>query len=300
MTHFISRAFPWRVKGRGSAGPLVAILLSVIHRCEQVGESFIHLNEDPVSGGIGIATITGPDNAGKQSFFRQFDKTGKNNTGANASIEGSFASFRFAWQGGNTVHPWQRGDSQPIDKRIAEFRSVQTVASESVGAGPVSARTDVVQAKQAIIIALINQDCVRKLGARNKSCIVQYVFNIAVYRAGVTDWTEEKWFRNAGIFFDQAQGGIAVIHGPIGHSGDTTVDGTTSLGLYTSLGESTYHNVFSNKTFRIQILFDQFKNTLKIITGKLKSKPAKDVAPSELRTVFGENGMIPMNGCWRQ
>jgi len=149
-------------------------------------------------------------------------------------------------------------------------------------------RENVVQAKQEFIISLINRECARRNGPQSKSCVFQYVFNIAVYRAGVTDWNQERWFKNGGLFFDPAQGGLAVIHGPIGQNGETTVDDATQLSLFTSLGDSTYHTLFSNKNFRIQITFDQLRNALKIIAGRLTKQSPHNIAPSEMRSVFGE------------
>ncbi len=215
---------------------------------EQVGDSFAHVNEDPENGGIGIFTFTGPDQKGQRSFFRQFDKSGKNGTGANANIEGTFVVFRFDWQKGNTVRPWA-GGVKPDEQRKAEFRTVQSVAVVSVGDEVAGRGDEPVQAKQQFIAAFINRACFQSGGGKKGLCQLQYLFNVAVYRAGVTDWDTVKWFKNAGVWMDPAQGGMPVVHGPIGRRGETSQYQGSGIELYTSLGEPSQHDIFKDKTF---------------------------------------------------
>jgi hypothetical protein len=255
---------------------------------DQVGDSFVHVNEDQENGGIGIFTFTGPDQKGRRSFFRQFDKSGKNGTGANANIEGTFVAFRFGWQKGNTVLPWAGGE-QPDEKRKAEFRTVQSVAVASVGDGVVGLAGEPIQAKQQFIAAFINRACFQSGGGKKGMCQLQYLFNVAVYRAGVTDWDAVKWFKSAGVFMDPAQGGMPVVHGPVRRSGETTVDEGSGLELYTSLGEPSRHDIFKDKEFRIQVSFSQLKNALKIVAGKQLKKMPNKISQSDLEAVFGEH-----------
>jgi len=254
---------------------------------DQVGDSFVHVNEDPEKGGIGIFTFTGPDQKGRRSFFRQFDNNGKNGTGANANIEGTFVAFRFDWQKGNTVRPWA-GGKLPDEQHKAEFRTVQSVAVASEGSESVGQVGESIQAKQQIIAAFINHSCFKNGGNKKGMCQLQYLFNVAVYRAGVTDWDAAKWFKFAGVFVDPAQGGIPVVHGPIGRSGETTVDEGSGLELYTSMSDSSHHDVFIDKEFRIQVSFSQLKNALKIIAGKQLKRMPNQVNSSDLETVFGK------------
>lgn len=255
---------------------------------DQIGDSFVHVNQDPVNGGIGIFTFTGPDQHGRRSFFRQFDKGGKNGTGANANIEGSFVAFRFDWQKGNTVYPWA-GDGQPLDRRAAEFRTVQSVVVASVGDDAVGRGNEPVQAKQQFIAAFINRGCFQNAGERKGLCQLQYLFNTAVYRAGIKDWESAKWFKSAGLFADPAQGGMPVVHGPVGRRGESAVDQASGLELYTSLGEPSHHDIFKDKEFRIRISFAQLKNALRLVAAKsLKISPAQ-VSPMDMATVFSKS-----------
>jgi hypothetical protein len=252
----------------------------------RLGGSFVHVNEDPVHGGIGLFTHTGQDRNGKASFFRQFGPGGKNNSGANANIEGTFVSFRFDWQAGQAAHPWA-GTSAPASKRTAEIRTVQGISAESVGSGDASQAHQVVQVKQGMIIAVLNPDCLRNFTSHIKACIFQYAFNTAIFRLGVSDWSGEDWFKSAGIFLDPAQGNIAVIHGPIGRSGETTRDGASGLALFTSLGEPTAHEVAADRSYDLQITFDQFENALRIVAATRLSKSAMAVTAPDMDTVFG-------------
>jgi len=255
---------------------------------DQVGDSFVHVNENPENGGIGIFTFTGPDQKGRRSFFRQFDKSGKNGSGANANIEGTFVAFRFDWQKGNTVRPWAE-DGQPVDQRKTEFKTVQSVAVASVGDEGASHSDEPLQAKQQFIAAFINRTCFQNSGARKGLCQLQYLFNIAVYRAGVKDWDNVKWFKSAGLFMDPAQGGLPVVHGPVGSRGETTLDQDSGLELYTSLGEPSHHDVFKNKEFRIQVSFAQFKNALRLIAAKALKISPKQPSPADMSTLFSQS-----------
>jgi len=254
----------------------------------QVGDSFVHVNEDPSVGGIGIFTFTGPDQKGRRSFFRQFDKSGQNGSGANANIEGTFVAFRFAWGKGDTVSPWA-GVSQPVAQRKADFRTVQSVAVVSVGDGAEGKSGEPVQAKQQFIVALINRSCFQNGGGKKRLCQLQYLFNLAVYRTGVSDWSTVKWFTSGGLFMDVAQGGMPVINGPVGKKGETTVSQGSGLELYTSLGDPSQHDVFKDKDFHIQISFDQFKNALKLIAAKSLNKNAEQVTPSDMSSIFTQS-----------
>jgi hypothetical protein len=123
----------------------------------------------PISGGIGIFTFTGPDQNGRRSFFHQFDKGGKDGTGANANIEGTFVVFRFDWKNGTAVRPWV-GDGLSIDQCMAEFRTVQAVAVVSVGEETPSEGGEPVQAKQQFITAFINRACFQSRAEKKGIC----------------------------------------------------------------------------------------------------------------------------------
>jgi hypothetical protein len=115
------------------------------------------------------------------------------------------------------------------------------------------------------------------------------LFNIAVYRAGVTDWGDVKWFKYAGLFVDPAQGGMPVVHGPVGIRGEVSVDHASGLELYTSLGESSRHDVFKDKEFRIQLSFAQFKNALSLIAAKSLKISPKQISPTDMSSLFSQS-----------
>lgn len=251
----------------------------------EVGDTFVHLNRDPEQGGIGIFTFTGSEPTGKKgSFFRPFDARGKGGNGANANIEGTFVAFRFDWQKGNTVRPWA-GGQETADQRAAELKTSQSVVAASVPAG---GKDKPIQVKQQVIVAFINPTCFREGKDRKKSmCQVQYLFNVAVLRAGVSDWSKVGWFKDAGVFFDPAQGGMPVVHGPLGRNGETSRDHKWDLDLYTSLGAPSQHSVFNDETFHARISFKQLKNTLRLVAAESLKKPAGDVGSGDLSSVFG-------------
>ncbi len=250
---------------------------------DQVADSFVHVNEDPVHGGIGMFTFTGPDQTGHPSFFRPYSKLGKNEKGINANIEGTFVAFRFDWRKENTVRPWATG-AQVVDRRKVEFRAVQNVAAVSLGEGVNTNTSEPIQAKQQFISSFINRACF--LEAR-KLCQLQYLFNTAVYRSGVTNWDSVNWFKDGKLFIDQGQKGMPVISGPIKQPGEAVKDSDSGLILYTSLGDPTQHIEFKDKVFRIQVSFAELKNALTIITAKLVRKKTNQISSKDLSLIFG-------------
>ncbi len=257
----------------------------------QVGETFVHVNEDSLKGGIGIFTSTGSRKPGEHAFFDVFDmggqsgtgKGGRNGKGPNAYTEGTFVTFVFDWQKGVAVQPWT-GDSQ--SKSIFEVRTVQSVVKSPENNSLSSTNSEPIQAKQQIVVSLVNRNCINSnLKDRNK-CNIKYLFNLAVYRPGVKNWDNVSWFNAAGIFFDPSQGGVPIVNGPIGDRGVITLEKASGLELYTSLGEPSQHENFNNKEFRIQISFEQFKNVLKLVVSKALKKPLTKVTPEDMEVIY--------------
>lgn len=255
---------------------------------EQVGDSFVHVNEDSVNGGIGMFTFTGLGQGGRRTFFQQFDKTGRSGKGANANIEGTFVAFRFDWQKNVSVFPWASGASS-LEQRVAEFKTTQSVESVSVGDALLGQSAEPIQAKQQFIVAFINLECFRSSGAVKRLCQVQYLFNVAVFRLGIVNWETVKWFRDAGIFADPAQGGMPVVHGPLGQNGAASVDDSSRLELYTSRGESSHHDTFKDKSFIVHVSFAQFKNALRAITARQLKQPISSITTADLVSIFSES-----------
>lgn len=248
----------------------------------KVGDSFVHLNTDPVRGGFGLFTYTGREPGAPAPFFRQYDEGGRKNTGANAFINGTFVAFRFDWTGSQQIAPWS-GD-RSADPAI-EFRTLQSVARANVPhAGD---KRKPAQAKQQMVLALINRACFAEGGGKDKLCQLKYLFNVAVFRAGVLDLLSENWFRHAGVFLDPAQGGVPIVHGPIVESGGTVVDKRSRAPLYTSAGSASQGMPFSDKRFAVRITFSQFKNALRTIASVRDKMPADQLGPANLAAHFG-------------
>jgi hypothetical protein len=133
---------------------------------KQSGDSFVHANEVTNLGGIGMFTSTGPDMNGEQNFFQPIGASGKNGTGVNGSIEGTFATFMFDWKSGNAARPWA-GDAQADEDRKAIFKTAQSVSVVSVGEGVAAEGAGPIQAKQQFIIALVNQACINLKEEKN-------------------------------------------------------------------------------------------------------------------------------------
>jgi hypothetical protein len=247
------------------------------------GDSFVLVNEDAQRGGIALFTFTGESRSGGRSFFTPFGGEGQNGTGTNAYIEGTFVVFRFDWRKDKAIVPWSEQDKS--DERKVEIRSTQSVATASAGDKPAE---HAIQVKQQLIVSFINPACMQARSAVKSKCQLQYLFNLDVVRAGVRDWSQVAWFRSANVFFDPAQGGIPVVHGPLGIKGEIGQESSSRLDLYTSLGEPSQHGTFKDKTFRVSISFAQFRNALRLITAKQVAKPPQEIVAADLRAMFGD------------
>jgi hypothetical protein len=150
-----------------------------------------------------------------------------------------------------------------------------------------------IQAKQQIVVALINPECMKSRTDKKSLCQFQYLFNTAVYRQNVRDWSQEHWFKKAGIFLDPGQGGLAVVHGPVRPSGETSHDERSELDLYVSRGAPTQHSQFSDKEFRVEVSATQLTNAMKVIAGQYLRRDAKKIGDAELASVFGPRWANP-------
>lgn len=251
----------------------------------EVADTFVHINADPAKGGIGMYTVAGNNRNGRHSFFGQYGQGGKAGSGANANIEGSFVTFRLDETAKQAVRPWSSaaGDA---GRRMAEFSTVQTVARVSVG-DPLRTGGRVVQSKQQLVLTFLNPACMAENAPGGVGCRFKYLFNTAVYRSGVTDWSRVGWFRSADVSLDPAQGGLPILHGPITPSGSSVMLRNTDVDLYTSLGEPSQHGLFENKAFRIQVSFEQFKNALRAVTARAIGKHVRQVTNEDVRSRFG-------------
>ena len=111
--------------------------------------------------------------------------------------------------------------------------------------------------------------------------------NTAVYRAGVVDWDAEKWFKDAAVWFDPAQGGMPIVRGPVPEAGRTAQDASSRVDLYTSLGAPTQHREFANQAFPVRVSFAQLKNALRVAIAARLKQHLGEITDAELRKEFG-------------
>jgi len=258
----------------------------------ETADTFVHANNDPREGGFGIFTFTGPTSNGHISFFRPYGPKGKENRGINADIEGAFVSFRFAWQGQNAIRPWPATEAPHVRSSL-EIRTKQSVASALVQSTGVPEENQSAQAKQQVIIALINRGCARHDGPTIGQCQVQYLFNVAVFRQGVKNWEEAEWFKTGDILLDPGQNGIAVVHGPIPKFGESVIESGSGLSLYESRGEQSQHAPFKDREFSIRLTFPQLENSLRLISARRLHKSIAKVTDEEIENGFGASWNDP-------
>lgn len=239
----------------------------------RAGASAVFLNADDGAGAVGMLTTSGQQDDGTTPFFGPFGSGGQNGAGTNAYITGTFINFRQAWWVADPLQPW-------IGTASARVRSVQ-----SLGAVRLDHGSDTVQAKQQMMATFLNTTCIRTMSGQ--PCQVQYLFNTAIARSGVSDWSQVGWFKNGDVWFDPAQGGIPIVDGPIYPSGTVTTDAMSRLPLFVSQGSATQHQAFSNRTFDVTIGFEQLQNVLRIVTArKLSIEPAA-VTDDQIASVWG-------------
>lgn len=244
------------------------------HARTQAGASAVYLNADDSAGAVGMLTTSGRQDDGSAPFFGPYGTSGQNGSGANAHITGTFVNFRQAWSSADPLHPW-------VGDALARVRSVQSMGAVQLDTvGGVA-----VQAKQQMMATFLNRDCMNEL--TGKPCQIQYLFNTAIARSGVTDWSAVSWFQNGGVWFDAAQGGIPIVDGPIFASGKTTADAKSKLPLFVSQGSATQHQAFSGRTFDVTISFEQLRNVLRITTARMAQTELGSVTDEQIAAAWG-------------
>lgn len=260
---------------------------------DQLADSFVHFNEVPESGGVGLFTYTGPSDTAERTFFRQVDKSGMRGLGPNANIGGTFVTFRFNWSGRQVAFPWGTGNVQ-VDRRTAQIRTKQSVVVVNAGgSGAVMRSGGPIQAKQQTTTSFINLACMREPKQPGKLCQLQYLFNLAVFREGVTDWTQVKWAHGAALLLDPGQSGNPVVHGFVPQLGKVVLDRKYGLEIYSSAGEATKHQLFKDAEFKIDITFAQLKNALRLIAAKIQTETPASLSDSQMARTFGEHWNNP-------
>lgn len=237
------------------------------------GASAVYLNADDSAGGVGMLTTSGKQDDSGAPFFGPYGRGGQNGAGTNAHIGGTFVNFRQAWSVADPLQPW-------IGGAVARVRSVQ-----SMGAAQVDTAGEAVQAKQQMMATFLNPTCLRENSGQ--PCQIQYLFNTAIVRSGVTDWSKVSWFQQGDVWFDPVQGGIPIVDGPIRASGAVTTDSKTGLPLFVSQGSATQHGSFSGRTFDVTISFEQLQHVLRIVAGRKLSVDPGSVSDTQVASVWG-------------
>jgi hypothetical protein len=246
------------------------------------GPNMVMLNpKSEAGGGVALYTHTGPDTDGVTSLLRPFDASGQNGAGANADINGTFVTFRQDWLGAPR-HPWLgAGPSLPS----ARIVTTQSVAALEVGTEVIANQP--VQAKQQLSVGFVNPTCMSGGASAARPCQVSYLFNTAIQRAGIDDWSTVSWFQNGKVWFDPAQGGTPIIESPVKAAGVTVVDESSGLGLVQSKGNATQYGAFSDFNFDLRISFDQLQNALRIVAGRKYGVAPSAVSDAQMVELWG-------------
>jgi hypothetical protein len=264
----------WAPSGQTTGCTLVSRALS--------GPSMAYLNPAASKGAVALYTHTGPRADGSDSLMNAFDAAGQNGNGANAHIAGTFFTLRQNWRSETAITPWVGL------KTVTSDASARMVTTQGVGAADLGEQSsEVIQAKQQLSMAFINATCMEESSPVKRACQLSYLFNTAIYRNSVSDWSGVSWFQNGKVWFDPAQGGIPIVEVPMKGAGTLVSDEGSGLALYRSQGAATQHAAFGSTTFDARISFDQLHNVLRIVTArKLGLNPA-DVSAAQLAADWG-------------
>lgn len=264
----------WAPSGQTSGCSLVARGLS--------GPSMAYLNPAATQGAMALYTHTGPRADGSDGLMNAFDTSGQNGSGANAHIAGTFVILRHDWRATAAVTPWVGL------KTVTSDASARIVTTQGVGAADLGAQTsEVIQAKQQLSMGFINETCMAESAPGQRPCQLSYLFNTAIYRNSISDWSSVGWFQNGKVWFDPAQGGIPIVEVPMKSAGTLVSDEGSGLALYRSQGSATQHAAFGTATFDARISFAQLHNVLRIVSArKLGISPA-NVTDEQLAADWG-------------
>lgn len=185
--------------------------------------------------------------------FQSFGPSGQNSTGANAYIQGIYTSFNPPWQANvpNRLHPWGGPSTDP--DRIRFALRIQASVTKAVLDDP-----NHQQIQQTLWINVINEAC----SISNSSSYCQLQFNFKIFNLGKGAYTT---FTQGSAFNDGGQGGLIAVVGPIADTGQSTsVSGSPA---WTSWGSSTQTAPYQDKTFQVEVSWNQFQQLLMNVTN---------------------------------
>ena len=243
---------------------------------DRTGPAAVYLNASASTGGLSMYTSAGPRSDGKSDFFQQFQSTGQDGNGTNANIVGTYLAFRQNWRSNPTVQPFL-GSSQ-----TARVLVHQAVSGTTLGA----ASGTLAQAQQLVSLHLINNTCRTEGITTGRPCQMNYLFNTAIMRNNVSDWSTVSWAQNVRVWYDAAQGGIPIIEGQLKAKGTASTDSENGLPMFTSQGYATQHGTFGPRSFDVRISMAQLTNALRILTGRALGIAPSAVTNDQLATMW--------------
>ena len=240
---------------------------------DRSGPNWIFLNPSDTGGGIGMFTQGGLDAAGQKPFLTTTSPAGIDGTGYNANGLANFVAFRQAWNDANAIRPWLSStDQAAVEARVV---SHQSMGSADVGVNDGTT----VQVKQQIMVSLINTECQKGV---QRPCQIQYLFNTAAVRAGVTDWEAQSPSAQGKVWFDRVQAGLPIVAGMVPAKGGAVLDVETGLPLYRSAGAATQHGAFFNQPFDLRISFGELQNAARIVAARQMGIAASAVTDEQM------------------
>lgn len=246
----------------------------------RTGPQWMYLNPADSGGGMAIYTATGPDADGNQPFLMPTPHTGTDGNGYNADGIANFVAFRQAWGASDAVRPWRDSSGATVEAR---FLSRQSVGAMEVG----TAETGVVsQVKQQVMFTVVNTTCIRTR-VNATPCHVQFLFNTAAARAGVTDWATYSPPTAGRLWFDTAQNSLPIVSGQVPASGLSVTESTYGQTLYRSAGYASQHAAFTTRTFDLRVSFDELLTTVRLLTAARNSSSLSAVTDAQVTEMWG-------------
>jgi len=247
------------------------------------GPSAVYLNANASTGGLAMYTSAGPRGDGKSAFFQQYQSTGQDGNGTNANIVGTYLAFRQTWRNNPTVQPFLGSSS------TARVMVKQAVAAATLG----TSSGTLAQAQQLVSLHLINNTCRAEGITTGRPCQMNYLFNTAIMRNNVSDWSSVSWAKTVRVWYDAAQGGIPIIEGQLKNKGTASTDSENGLSMFTSQGYATQHATFSPMSFDVRISMAQLTNALRILTGKALGVSPSAVTDDQLAAMWSADWNQP-------
>jgi hypothetical protein len=245
------------------------------------GPNQVFINASAQDGAIGLYTPIGPQTDGEPPFFSAFDSGGVDGSGYNANGLSTFVGFRQAWNAADAIRPWVH--SQTGLSGNARVVSRQSIGSLETGSG----NGQTVQLKQQIIVSLINTTCKKEGVSVSGPCQIQYLFNTAIARAGVTDWESYQPAQTGRVWYDKVQGSMPIVAGLVPAAGKSVTDSSSGLPLYSSAGATSQHGTFKQLDFDLRISFEELKNAARIIAAAKLDASATNLSEADMQLVWG-------------